>query len=191
TIYTITFAGGLASANLAQITVTSSLTGGTVTPSTVRDGIGNEVQTITLGGTSGGTFTVSFGGVAATSGALTFTTGSSPTAAQLPTHLNSIPALNGNAPLTGGNARPSTVVFDNALANVIVAAMTTAVTGGTTASVATVSDGVGNELQTITLGGTSGGTFNVSFGAVAATSGALTFTTGSSPTAAQLLAHLN
>src|SRR6185312_11929024 len=106
--------GGLANANLAQVTTNSaSLTGGTVTPSTARDGAGNELQTLTLGGTSGGTFTVSFGGVAAT-GSLTFTTGTAPTAASLQTYLNTIAALNGNVTVLGGDGGPFFIVFNNA-----------------------------------------------------------------------------
>src|SRR5439155_20278552 len=85
--YLLVFTGALANANVPQVTVTSSLTGpapqgATVIAATSGIGVGNEVQSLTLGGTSGGTFTPSFAGTAATA-ALTFTTGATPTAAQL------------------------------------------------------------------------------------------------------------
>ena len=132
--FTVVFNNALANVNVAQLT--TAVTGGaTATAATVQDGIGNELQTITLAGTSGGTFTVSFNGVAAT-WAITFTTGSSPTAAEVLANLNSIAALNGNVTVLGGNAGPFFVVFKNALASADVPQMTTAVTGGTTATVA-------------------------------------------------------
>ena len=76
-----------------------------------RDGSGNELQSLAFGGTSGGTATLSFNGVSGTAATvLTFTTGSSPTAAQVLAHLNSIGGLSGNVAgpsvqlLTGGRA---------------------------------------------------------------------------------------
>src|SRR5262249_5593454 len=127
TVYTITFAGGLANANLAQVTTTSSLTGTspTVTPSTVNNGSGNEVQTLTVGGTSAGTFTPVFNGVSGT--ALTFTTGAPPTAADVLASLNAIPGLNGNVTVIGNNAGPFTIVFNNGLGNANLPQMTTTV----------------------------------------------------------------
>src|SRR5439155_8512259 len=53
------------------------------------------------------------------------------------------------------------------LANANVPQFTTTVTGGTTATPATVNDGLGNEVQTFTLGGTSGGSFSPLFAGVA------------------------
>ena len=92
-VYTITYQGTLANANLPRLTATSSLTGtgATITATTVADGIGREAQTLTLGGTSGGTFTVSFNGVPAAAPLTYDTTGMHPTAAELQAHINSIP----------------------------------------------------------------------------------------------------
>src|SRR5262249_33445741 len=160
-----------ASVNVPVLAATVS--GVTFTPATPSEGIGNEAQSFTIAGTTGGTFTVSFAGVAASS-AQTFNTGSNPTQAEMLAHLNSIPARNGKLAVLGGTAGPFLIVFNNNLAASNVPLLTTAVTGGTTATPALVSDGIGNELQSVTLGGTSGGTFTMSFGGVFA-SAPLTF----------------
>ena len=63
-VYTITFQGALANANLSPLTANSMLTGisPTVSLAPVMDGTGSDVQTLTLGGTiTGGTFTLSYG----------------------------------------------------------------------------------------------------------------------------------
>src|SRR5262249_37534012 len=90
--YSIQFTGGLANANLQDLGAANVALTGTspsVTATKIRDGAGNEVQTVTLGGTSGGTFSPLFGGaaiptnnevqlltfVAATVNAATFTLG--------------------------------------------------------------------------------------------------------------------
>src|SRR5262249_28774600 len=74
TVFDITFTGGLANGNMPQITTTNTLTGTspTLNASTVREGAGNTVETIALGGTASGTFTPSYSGTAASS-ALTVT----------------------------------------------------------------------------------------------------------------------
>src|SRR5206468_2822830 len=148
----------------------------------------NETQTITLGGTSGGTFTPVFAGMASTM-PLTFTTGSAPLASDVLASLNTIPALNGNVAVFGAPAGPFTVIFNNALGTANVPQMTFTVTGGTTATPATTAEGFGNEIQTLTLGGTSGGTATLSFNAVAGST-PLTFVPGTSPLASAVLAHL-
>src|SRR5581483_7730723 len=154
------------------------------------DGTGNEVQTLTIGGTSGGTVTPMFNGVLATT-ALTFTTGASPTAAQVLASLNTIPYLNGNVTVVGPAAGPFLIAFAGSLSGVNVPAIdVSTVTGGTTASVATSSDGVGNEMQSLTLGGAAGGTFLPAFNGVPSTT-AVTYNPNTSPTTAQLLASLN
>ena len=58
-VFTITFASGLANANLQQITTTSLAHGRFGDPVYIRDGVGDEVETLTLGGTSTGTFSPS------------------------------------------------------------------------------------------------------------------------------------
>ena len=130
----ITAAAGLANTNLPQFTtvgVTATPAVGSVT--TVRDGSGNELQSLTFGGTSGGTATLSFNGVAGTAATvLTFTTGSSPTAAQVLASLNSIPALNGNVLVLGATTGPFTIIFTGALANTNVPQLTTTVTRNST-----------------------------------------------------------
>lgn len=65
--YTVTFAGPLAGTNVAQMTATSSLTGGSpsiAVATTTAGGSGvDEVQTVTIsGGPTGGTFTLTFNG---------------------------------------------------------------------------------------------------------------------------------
>src|SRR5439155_19264971 len=95
---------------------------------------------------------------------LTFITGGAPTAAVVLNSLSAIPGLAGNVAVFGANGGAQfLIVFINALANANVPQMTTTTTGGTTATPATVTDGYGNEVQSVTLGGTSGGTVTPAF----------------------------
>src|SRR6185436_17377650 len=94
-----------------SLTVTSTLTAAQIqaylntslglTNKVVVTGV-NEVQTLTVTGTAGSTFTLNFNGSPA-SAPLTFTSGTSPTTAQVFTHLNSIAALTNNVGVTGAN----------------------------------------------------------------------------------------
>src|SRR5581483_10706907 len=186
--FTVVFNGALANTNVPQMTFTVA-GGTTATPATVADGVGNETQTITLGGTSGGTFTPAFATVPSTL-PLTFTPGSSPLASDVLNSLNTIPALNGNVMVFGAPGGPFTVIFNNLLGTANVPQLTFSTTGGTTATPATTAEGFGNEIQTLTLGGTSGGTATLSFNTVPGAP-ALTFVPGTSPTAADVLTHLN
>jgi hypothetical protein len=148
TPWTVTFTGTLAATNVAQMTSTSSLTGGT--------GGTDEVQTITItGAPTGGTFTVTFGGQTTAAQARTATAGTLQTALQA---LSSIGA--GNVLVTGGPGptTPYVVTFAGALASSDVAQMTAAhtFTGGTTPniSVSTTTPGVSTPVTVTT--GTSG-----------------------------------
>src|SRR5439155_19291530 len=125
----------------------------------------------------------------AASAALTWTAGTAPTAAAVQTNLNTIPALAGNVSVTGPDGGPFRIEFTAALGNANVPQITVATGGGTTATPLTLYDGSGNAVQTLTVGGTSGGSFTPQFAGTSGT--ALTFTTGASPTAAQVLASLN
>src|SRR5207237_9371849 len=119
-------------------TLTSS---GVSTPAITNGG--NEVQTLTFSGTSGGTATPSYSGVAASgpNATLTFTPGASPTAAQVLASLSSIPALSGNVNVTGAAGGPFTVTFANGAANRDVNQLTASVAGGAAVSVATTLNG--------------------------------------------------
>lgn len=175
--YVLTFKGPLAGANLPSMTVAGS-TGLTPVVTTLHDGVGSEVQTLALGGTSGGTFTPAYNGVSAT-GALNFTTGSSPTAAQVQTNLGTIGGLSGNVTVIGPATGPFSIIFNNNLAGANVSQLTAAVAGGTTATPATTSNGIGTETQQITFTtiptagqsyavGLGGRTVNVAFNAASA-----------------------
>src|SRR5262249_18336508 len=121
--FTLVFNNAFANVNVPQMTTTVTR-GTTGAFGTVVDGIGNELKSLSIGGFPTGTFTVSFNGVAATS-PVTFTPSAAPTAAQVLAHLNTIPALNGNVSVVGGNGGPFFVAFKNALANVNVPQLTT------------------------------------------------------------------
>lgn len=186
--YVITAANGLANANLPPFTtvgVTATPAVGSMT--TVRDGSGNETQTLTIGGTAGGTVTPSFNGFASTI-PLTVNPGS-PTAAQVVASLVTIPYLNGAVTVVGAPGGPFLIVFAGALSGADVPAIDVSnVAGGATASIATNADGLGNEVQSLTLGG-GGGTFVPVFnGYVSPTQ--VTFTPGTAPTAATLQTSL-
>ena len=88
--FRIVFGSGLALTNLNQLTAT------------------------TAGSTTATFATPSDGGTNAAP-ALTFTTNTSPTAMQLQTYLNLIPALAGNVAVAGPAGGPLTVVYRNAL----------------------------------------------------------------------------
>ncbi|MBA2227575.1 sialidase family protein, partial [Thermogemmata fonticola] len=106
-------------------------------------GIGaSEVQTVTLGGSSSGSFTLTFEGHSTS--ALPF----GATAAQVESALNALPSIGG----VGGRVSVSrtgnvlTIAFDDVLAGADQPALSAAGSGGTTATVATVRDGYGGTI---------------------------------------------
>ncbi|MCY2987328.1 MAG: hypothetical protein NTY19_05610, partial [Planctomycetota bacterium] len=151
---TITFQGKLANANLAEFTAISlAPSSGTVTPSTLTQGSGNEVQTLTLSGASG-TATLSFGG---TNGAPLTAPYAGLQVSELQANLEGISGLAGNVLALGAMGGPFTLVYGNGLAGQNLLLLGTAVAGAATATVAPVSDGVRvDAVQTLTLSGASG-----------------------------------
>lgn len=124
----------------------------------------DEVQLLTLGGTSGGTFRLAFQGTQ-TAAALTFTSGLAPTAAQLQANLETIAELTGNVVVTGNAGGPFQIRFTNALSGQNVPALTVAaVTGGTSAAVRTLIEG-GPSLPALSgavkVFGPNGGPFTI------------------------------
>jgi hypothetical protein len=131
----------------------------------------NEAQTITLttGGTLGGTYTLSYGGV--TTGAIAFNA----TAATVQAALEALATIGaGNVAVTGPTPTTSggvlTVTFQNQMGYRDVAALTgsaaslTGTTPGLAIATATPGAGLANETQTIAASGTvSGGTFTVTY----------------------------
>ncbi len=114
----------------------------------------NEIQTLaSIGAPTSGSFTLRFGGVNST--VLNFNA----TAAEVQTALESIPALNGNVNVTGGDLPTDSIAieFVGALAGTDVAPLTVA---NSTIDGA----GDGNEVQTLTFATTpSGGSFTLQF----------------------------
>ncbi|HND53596.1 MAG TPA: autotransporter-associated beta strand repeat-containing protein, partial [Pirellulaceae bacterium] len=174
--FVIAFAANLSGVNLPDLSASNaSLTGTSagVAAQKLRDGAGNEVQRITLGGTSGGTVQVSYDGVAGTVGTrLTYTPSTSPTAAAVLSHLNSIPALNGNVSVLGLASGPFIVVFRNSLQTTDISnsAFSYTTGGGATAATASVSEALtneadaGHELQALVFSsGVTGGHFTLAF----------------------------
>src|SRR5262249_52469973 len=140
----------------------------TVIAATVGDGSGNEVQTVTVGGTGlSGTFTLTFAGQTTGTNTPTDTAGTPPCSQQALSTIGS-----GNVTVLGASTTASggtyLVVFTGALASANVPQITVgtnSLTGTTpTLTLATQADGVGNEVQTVVLGGTSlGGTYTLTF----------------------------
>src|SRR5439155_13283799 len=111
-----------------------------------------EVQTMTLGGGSGGLVTPAYTPIGGTPIPATiskqFTPGVSPNAGDVQQMLNTIPPLNGNVLVTGNNGGPFTITFNGALTGVNVNQLTNASgtpTGGsptpTTANYSSVNGG--------------------------------------------------
>ena len=147
TTYSITYTGNLATANLPPLTATNPSAGGTLTVSSVQSGTGNEVQTLALGGTAGGTVTLSYDGVPGTlATVLNIVPGTPVTATQVLAQLESIPALNRNVTVLGAAGGPFTVVFRNTLAFTDVWPLGQAATGDATATIATVANGSGGAV---------------------------------------------
>jgi hypothetical protein len=144
--YTITFTGPLGDANVDQFVATAgTLAGGTVTTGTFQQGFGNEVQSLTFAGTTGGTFTVSYGGP--TSAPQTFTT---TTATTLQTAIQSLVG-GSNAVVAGSNAAGYRVFYSGALVQTDVAQLQVQGAGLTppnSALTATIASGggQGNEI---------------------------------------------
>ncbi|MCS7271227.1 MAG: hypothetical protein NZ703_09085, partial [Gemmataceae bacterium] len=115
----------------------------TITNSKALGGIGaSEVQTVTLGGSSSGTFQLSFGGY--TTPALPATA----TAVQVQTALNALPSIGGvgGAVTVTRSGSVLTITFAEALAGADQPQLVATTAGGTTAVVATVRDGYGGTI---------------------------------------------
>jgi hypothetical protein len=182
-----------------------------------------DFQSLTIGGTDAGTITLSYNGVSGSAATkLTKTTGSSPTAQQVLDHLNSIPDLTGNVSVAGNVGGPFTITFDGPLAG-SASLLTATLAGGATAAInplVTVAnvqaslDSIPALHGNVTVTGSVGGPFTLTFGGTLAdanvnlltaitTSGGATATIaakldpltgtsdGNNPTAAQVLASLN
>lgn len=152
-IYSVVFTGELGSANLDQLSVQPALPGGTVTISTQQNGSGNAIQKLTASTSGGaGTIRLSFNGQAAAS-ALTYSSVSVPTPADVEANLNTIPALNGNVAVIGANGGPYTILFRNALAHTNVSALTATTTGAAAASITVASEANTTAAVTINSSG--------------------------------------
>ncbi|MCY2989559.1 MAG: hypothetical protein NTY19_17040 [Planctomycetota bacterium] len=145
--YSVEFTEGLANANFPLLVASDPDLGGTLTVSAVRDGVGNSVQTMVLGGAPGGKVRLSYNSVPGTAvTTLTYTPGLSPTATDVLAHLNSIPQLNNNVSVVGRAGGPFTVVFRNALANATVLPLGQMTTDGATAVISVNPPGTGGSV---------------------------------------------
>ncbi|MCY2990952.1 MAG: Ig-like domain-containing protein [Planctomycetota bacterium] len=153
-VATITFQGQLANANLTEFTASAlAPSNGTVAPSTLTEGSGNEVQTLTLGGESG-TVMLSFGGA---NGAVLTAPYAGLQVSELQANLDGIAGLAGNVLALGATGGPFTLVYGNVLAGRNLPLLGTTVTDAAAAAATSVSDGVRVDMvQTLTLGGASG-----------------------------------
>ena len=138
----------------------------------------DEVQSLNFNGTiTGGTFTISYPGL--TTAAITYSNVPATLIGNIQTALNGIFGA-GNT-LVAGSGNSYTVAFQGALAKANLATLTatSSLTGtNTSISIAVLSEGGGNEVQTFTLAGTGlGGTFTVTVNGVGAnaTTGAQAF----------------
>jgi autotransporter-associated beta strand protein len=154
----------------------------------------SEVQLIDLGGTTQGTFTLTFNGQ--TTGALAFNVpasgGVGPTAS-IQNALNALSSIGpaGSVTVTGNAGGPYSVTFNGgSLANLPQNLLTIAQTNftvGSTATVAEITNGgvAHNELQRLTVTGSAIGTFTLTF------NGQTTAVLNSGATSAQIAAALN
>lgn len=152
--YDIKFQGVLSAMNLPALTITTGgapYDGGTAAIVAITEGQEpttviprNETQTLNLTSSSGGTFTLSYGGF--TTAAINFNA----SLAEIQTAINTIPALNGNLtvseitapavgpPPTGGSFN---IEFNTALAGTNVDQLVVSNAGGCTGSVLTTTQG--------------------------------------------------
>ncbi len=162
--YVIVFGGTLAGFNTSQMAATGS-GGTTASVTTTANGVPNlisEVQTVDLGASSAGTFTLTFNGQ--TTASLAFNA----TAATVESALNGLPSIGGVsgsvAVLQSGATY--TVTFGGTLEGTDVSQMTATGSGGATAAVTTTTEGGDRaglaEVQTVTISGASG-SFTLTF----------------------------
>src|SRR5262249_11536858 len=147
------------------------LTGSTVTVNStgVLDASGalvaaNDIQLLSLGGAAGGTFTLTFAGQ--TTSSLAFNA----TAAQIQTALQNLSSIgSGNVTVTRLTTGLFGITFTGALANanMNMLVLNSSLTGATFPTISSITHGAGtnntNEVQFISLGGATGGTFTLTF----------------------------
>ena len=153
----------------------------------VRNG-GNELQQLTFANSPVGDFTISYGNL--TTAAITYSAVPATMAGAIQTQLNTIFGA-GNTLVLPGAADVYTIAFMGNLANANLDEITTDVTnlGGGSATPATLLQGAGNEVQSLTLGGVASDTVTLAFNTILASAPLTAPFTGL--TAAQLLANLN
>jgi flagellar hook-basal body protein len=166
--YDIKFQGVQAARNHPEITLTPlsfNGTGAGVAPDTDGvTGVTDEIQTLNLGGASQGAFVLTFGGVS------TPAIPHDADAAAIQAALETIPALTGNVTVAGSVGGPFTVTFANSLGDLELLGFNPNFTGGTAAIVA-ITEGQEptavipqNEIQTLDLTSSTGGTFALNYG---------------------------
>ena len=125
TEFSLTFQSDMGRVNWPQVTVAVSNTGGgnvNVVPSTIFNGVGNELQTLVFGGSNNTTFQLQWNGVA-TNSQITFKNNdtATPSATALSNFIQTIPQLAGNVFVLGidnGNNNqegPFYILFNNQL----------------------------------------------------------------------------
>ncbi len=164
----VEFTGNLGYTNVEPLIPDDELlTGGTVDVTTTTPGAAgvNEVQTLTVSGATGGTFTLAFG-IAATAAIA-----HNATAADIDAALEALSTIgSGNVAVTGGPLTSTEVAieFTGELAaqNVPqIAANSTNLGGGTAVVDMTTEGATGtNEVQTLAASGATGGTFRLALG---------------------------
>ncbi len=169
--YTATFGGFLAGTNVPMLVlVNDQLTGagaGVSINNAISGAAGtNEVQTLSLGGATSGSFTLTFN--AATTAPIPF----NDTAANIQIALRALSTINGpNVTVTGSVAGPFTITFIGTLQSTDVGTILLgagSLVGASGESVVTATPGVvgTDEVDVVTLTGSPiGGTFTLTFGA--------------------------
>src|SRR5262249_42936529 len=125
--FSLTFQSNLANINWPQVTVSVSNSGGgnvAINPSTIYNGVGNSLETLTFSGSNNNDFALAFNGVSTANSSFTYRndTTAQPNAATLSTFIQTIPGLNGNVVVLGNNVPqnslegPFFVIFNNQLA---------------------------------------------------------------------------
>jgi hypothetical protein len=134
----------------------------------------DETQTLVLSGSAGDTVKLAFGGVEGSDVTALGFTNTLPTAAEVQTHLNSIPALNGNVQVTLTNTT-FTIKYRGSLSGMNVSQLSATASGTATATITTTIQGslpTATQVQTslnsiaglsgnVAVGGDPGGPFTI------------------------------
>ncbi|MGI5911153.1 MAG: flagellar hook-basal body complex protein [Syntrophomonadaceae bacterium] len=161
--YDIKFQGVLEARNHPEITFSAfNGVGVGVTETTPGDSAISEVQTLDLGGATGGTYTLTYEGI--DTPAIPYDAPATG-AGSIQEALETIPALTGNVAVADNGDGTFSITFSDSLGDTDLIGITSNLIGGTDATVTESNPGVDaiSEVQTLDLGGATEGIFTLTF----------------------------